>query len=201
MPWITAVRVMTVVYVIVVLSVAYFALPQPADDTHYAAARYLGRNTRLAESLFVAPRAASLEEWLRLARERAELAGKYVKQPIDKGADLTVDNVTTWPDVSDTEVSLMNISEEPDWRVLNQGTLVEIWIGESLKAQHVPVLAVVKSGAKWAILVQKSAAPYVAGLEDKATLRIEALPRKPADASPQRRQSETIIHAEYGQEE
>jgi hypothetical protein len=166
---------MAVGYVAIVLVIAFCVIPERAGDVHYLAPRYLGSNTRLAGTLFVLPTKVWVEDRLRLARERSQLEKRYVKKSVDAGAALTPDNVSVWPELSEDAVPV-EVDNEPDWMLLNQGTKVELWIGDKPEPQHTLVLAIVPSGDRWMALLSRQGLVLNSPGSAKRTLRIEALP-------------------------
>ena len=185
---ITTGRMISAGYAALVLVIAFYVIPNAASHVHYLATRYLGTNTRLASSLLVAPGKISLEDRLRLARERSELEGRYLKQPVDGGDAITPDKVSGWPDVNGEEVTPVEIDTEPDWMIMNQGTQVELSVGDKAQPEYAHVLAIVPSGNKWlALLQKKDLGPTSFGApKEKRTLRIWVLPEKPAQLIPEK---------------
>jgi hypothetical protein len=164
-----------VVYLGLVVAVAFGLIPHSASDVRYAAARYLGANTRLDRGLLIASPTRTLDERLRLAREEERLVGKYVKVPVPSGQLVRSENVVLWPDLSGLEVIPVELNAEPDLFLLNEGTKVEILRADNSASQHALVLAIVKSGNKWLAMLRRSdlsTSPFGVVKE----VRIETLP-------------------------
>lgn len=179
-------RVVVGAYLVLVVIAASF-IPGSVGNVHYAALRYLGPNTRLTDKLLVAPAKVSLEDRFRLARERDQLEGRYVKQPVDADNAITPDNVRAWPELNGEEAAAVELDAEPDWMFLNQGAIVEFWVGDKPKPEHALVLAIVPSGNKWlALLRKKDLPPGSFGMPtEKKALRVEVLPGKPQQPNAQ----------------
>jgi hypothetical protein len=159
----------------VLVAVAFAFIPHSASEVRFTAARYLDKNTRLDDRLLTPPPIRTLDERLRLARERDRLLGKYVKNPIPSGQPVKSEDMLAAPDLSTIDIVVVDLSGEPDLALLNQGARVEILKSDSSPAQHASVLAVVKSGSKWLAMLRKgdlAAGPLGAVKE----VRLEALP-------------------------
>jgi hypothetical protein len=182
--WMTTGRVVVGVYLVLIVIAACF-IPGSVGDVHYMALRYLGPNTRLTDKLLVAPANVSLEDRFRLAREREHLEGQYVRQAVCATQAITPDNVRAWPELNGEEAAGVELDAEPDWMFLNQGAIVEFWVGDKPKPEHALVLAIVPSGNKWlALLRKKDLAPDSFGTPKQTkTLRVEVLPEKPKQAT------------------
>ena len=148
-------RVLVGVYALLVLLVAFLIVPSSQKNVHYRALRFLGRNTRLAPSLLLAPRELSMENRLRLARERPKLEGRYLSKDLKVDDEITPEDVVPWPLIKPEDVAPIELPAEPDWMLLNQGTRVEVWLGENPEPEHAQVLAIVPSGTQWIALLQK----------------------------------------------
>jgi hypothetical protein len=172
---ITPGRILVALYVLLILCVAYWLVP--TVPKHFLAIRTLGVNTRLANALLVAPKNASTEELAQLMHERSKLEGKYLTQNVDKGHDIELDKLADWPELKAGGLVPLEI-ETPDWLLLNQGTIVEVWAGGKLKAKDVQVAAIVPSGQKWLALLRKDkfGTDDLGPPADKPSLRIQMLP-------------------------
>jgi hypothetical protein len=105
------------------------------------------------------------------------MEGKYLMQDVDKGRDITPDQLADWPELKAGGLVPLEI-ETPDWLLLNQGTIVEVWAGGKLKANDVQVAAIVPLGQKWLALLSKNgfSVDDLGPPADKAGLRIQRLP-------------------------
>jgi hypothetical protein len=168
-------------YVLAVLGAAFWLLPVDHRLRQVLATRYLGTNTRIANGLWVEPGGTPWTERIELDRLEEDLAGKYVKRPVEAGAPIARENVTAWPDMPDEDIVPVPLEAEPDWMTLNQGSRVEVWLGEKL-ATNQPALveAIVASGSQWTALLRRSdfASDVLKGAADKPKLRLVRLPRK-----------------------
>ena len=177
-----AMAIAVIVYILAMLGVAFWLLPVDHDRMQVLATRYLGANTRIANGLWIEPGDTPWTERIELDRLEEGLAGKYVKRPVEAGAPIARDNVTSWPDVPDEDIVPVPLEAEPDWMTLNQGSRVEVWIGEKL-ATNQPALveAIVTSGNQWTALLRRSdfASDVLKNAADKPKLRLVRLPRKP----------------------
>jgi hypothetical protein len=175
------------VYVSLVLTITFWAIPKGLGDVHYYAARYLDKNTRIGDRLLIAPITRSMEDSFRLTRERRLVVGKYLREPVEMGNEVTMDKLVAWPDLVDKETVAVELDTEPDCMVMNQGTIVEVRAGDKIVSEHAVVLAIVPWGAKWLVLLPKSdiISNAFATSKQSPTLSIEALPepvRRPAGA-------------------
>lgn len=183
LPWITTGRVLAASYAAVIVAVTCWLVPAPSGPAHFRAVRDLGANTRLADVLLVAPAGVSLEDRFRLAREKKRLTGRYLKTPVKGGNCVAHAETLDWPAVKVEEAVPLELDAEPDWMLLNQGTMVQVWTGDEL--QRALVLAVVPFGPKWIALLRKSdLKPGPLGTPKlPAKLRIETLPVPPDEPS------------------
>ena len=117
-----------------------------------------------------------------LDRLEEELSGKYIKQPVDTGHAIAPDNVTSWPVMPDEDIVPVPLEAEPEWMTLNQGSMVEVWLGDKLATrQPALVEAIVGAGAQWTALLRRSdfASDALKTWADKPKVRLIRLPRKP----------------------
>lgn len=169
-------------YAVIVLVAAFCLLPAGPEQAQVSAARYLGANTRMANGLWVEPGKTSWGRRMVLERLEEELSGKYIKHPVDTGHEITPDNVTSWPTMPDEDIVPVPLETEPDWMTLNQGSMVEVWLGDKLATrQPALVEAIVGAGAQWTALLRRSdfSADALKNWADKPKLRLIRLPRKP----------------------
>jgi len=175
-------RILALVYVLAMVGVAFLALPDHRDESDVLAARYLGPNTRIENTLWIERRGWSLSRRIELDRLEEELHGKYIRQPVEAGASIMRDNVMLWPDLPDEDIVPVPLDGEPDWLMLNQGSMVEVWIGQKpATPRYALVEAIVGSDKKWLALLRRSdfASDIPNNPTDKATLRLVRLPHKP----------------------
>ena len=100
----------------------------------------------------------------------------------NSGQEIAPENVASWPTMPDEDLVPVPLEGEPDWMTLNQGSMVEVWLGEKLATrQPALVEAIVGAGAQWTALVRRSdfAADALKNWADKPKLRLTRLPRKP----------------------
>jgi hypothetical protein len=200
--WSTIGRILVIIYVILVLCAGFLAIPGPASGLHYTASRYLGPNTRLSDALLVTPAVRTLEDRLRVGREHARLVGSYVKNEVNRGAEVNTENTQPWPSLTNQEIASVELPTEPDWLLFNRGSLVEVWVGTAQVAQSAFILAIVPldqsppaaqtsasiqtttsaqnsaPGRKWLVLLRRSDLG-VSGLgspKEEIKLRIRRLP-------------------------
>jgi len=86
------------------------------------------------------------------------------------------------PDLPDEDIVQVVLDDEPDWLMLNQGSTVDVWIGQKrANFQYAVVQAIVASGKKWAILLRRKDfdPDILRNTTDKATLHLVGLPHKP----------------------
>lgn len=172
--------VVIVVYVLAVLGAA-FLLPVAHGQSQVSATRYLGANTRMARGLWVEPTNLRWGRRMELDRLEEELSGKYIKHPVEAGGGVARDNVTSWPSMPDEDLVPVPLDVEPDWMTLNEGSLVEVWLGDKLATrQPALVEAIVGSAAQWTALLRRSdfAVDALKNWADKPKLRLVRLPRK-----------------------
>jgi hypothetical protein len=177
-----AMAVVIGVYTLAVLGAAFFLLPVNHDPTKLMATRYLGSNTRMARGLWVEPSHSRWGRRMELDRLEEELSGKYIKQPVDSGHEIAPDNVTAWPTMPDEDIVPVPLEAEPDWMTLNQGSMVEVWLGDKLATrQPALVEAIVGADAQWTALLRRSdfASDALKTWADKPKVRLIRLPRKP----------------------
>jgi hypothetical protein len=177
---ITTGRVLAFVYAVAMLGVAYFFLPWHRDESHVQAVRYLGANTRMARTLWTQPREQAGR--LELARLEDDLVGKYLRRPVEADKPLSRADVMPWPDLPDEEIVQILLDEEPNWLMLNQGSTVDVWIGQKrATTQYAVVQAIVASGTRWVALLRRKdfAADTLGNTADKPTLHLVKLPHKP----------------------
>ena len=185
MPEITAGRVIVAGYLIMIVVLAVWVVPGRNGDKHYLARRYMGANTRLSAELLIEPTDLSLEDRLWLKRERARLVNKYLAGSIEQGSPITTDKVKAWPDIDTKDAVAVELASQPDWVFLNQGALVQLWAGNNATPDRSHVLAVVPSDGKWLAFICKHELQQqgLINSKDTPTLRLEAVPEKPADGS------------------
>jgi hypothetical protein len=174
--WMPANRVLAAAYVVVVIVIAT-EIPPVDRNLHYSASRELDENTRLASGHLVAPKHVPLEAVFHLGREKGELEGKYLRRTVKAGEALKAEDVRSWPVITAGAAIPVELDAEPDWLLLNQGTKVEVWVGDKKEPLRAHVLAVVPSGKKWQVLVQSKDVPDGFGYpKDQPKLRILSLP-------------------------
>jgi hypothetical protein len=166
-----------IVYALAVAT-AFAFIPRSATDVRYSAARDLGPNTRLDDSILIAPPITTLDERFRLAGEMQRLRGKYLKTAVRSGQTVRSEEALLWPDLSKVQavpVELAITDGNPNPFLLNQGTRVEILKVDNSPSQHAVIIAIVKSGDKWLALVDGK---QLGGTAPGAVkeVRIEALP-------------------------
>jgi hypothetical protein len=109
----------------------------------------------MASTLWIEPRERSLSGRIELDRLEEELLGKYIRQPVEAGAPIVRANVMPWPDLPDEDVVTVTLEGEPDWLMLNQGSTVEVWIGQKAATpRYALVQAIVASDNKWIALLR-----------------------------------------------
>jgi hypothetical protein len=181
MPWLTVGRFLALAYAVAMAVVAWF-LPWHGDEGYVQAVRHLGANTRLARTLWTEPRDQIGR--LEIARLEDDLLGRYLRRTVEADGRLTRVDVMPWPDLPDEEIVAVTIDDEPDWLMLNQGSIVDVWIGQKRATpQYAMVQAIVASGTKWAVLLRRNdfAADSLSSAE-KPILRLVRLPHKPPPA-------------------
>jgi len=174
-------RFLAFVYAVAMLGVAWF-LPWHGDASYVRAVRYLGANTRMARPLWTEPRDQSVTGRLELGRLEDELVGKYLRRPVEADARLSRADAMPWPDLPGEEIVQVLLDEEPDWLMLNQGSTVDVWIGQKRATpQYAVVQAIVASGRKWIVLLRRKdfAADVLGNTADKPALHLVRLPHKP----------------------
>jgi hypothetical protein len=184
-PWITTSRVLLIGYMIIIVLVAFIIVPASRDGVHDVAIRYLGVNTRLVEELLVPATPITLEERLRLDRERARVLGKYLGEAVPEGTPVLADNVRERP-VLKGKVYPLVLDGQPDLQLLNQGTILRVWIGKDSEPQRVEVLAIVPSGDDWVALLDTDSVK-LGGFNSTSQVtkvQIESLPSQPIDLQP-----------------
>lgn len=178
-------RVLVVLYTAAVVAIAWGLLPWRGEGSYVQAVRYLGANTRLTPDLWHEPRDRLEVRRIELARLEEALAGAYLRKPVGAEARLTRADVIPWPELGDQEIVAVPLEDAPDFRLLNEGTTVDVWFGQKLAtAQHSVVLAIVpagtKKGTKWAALMPRKdfSADSLGSLgsSEKTTVRVVKLP-------------------------
>ena len=179
--WITKARVIALGYVVLIVAVSYL-LPKSNTNISFLAPRFLGKNTRLGQSLLIVPRNISFEERSWLTRERGKLEGRYLVHDIAEGSAITSDAVISWPQLNPEEGVPFELDAEPDWMILNQGTTVQVWLGGNAEPERAQLLAIVPYGNKWMALLRKSDLKQTSLGPPNVTktARIEVLPLKSA---------------------
>jgi hypothetical protein len=169
---ITVGRLLLVVYVaLVVIACGYVA--ESRTSAFHKAARELGANTRLTETDLRELPVTSNRDRLRLKRARDKLIGQYLARDVHRDEAIDADSVLAWPDLKDVATTPVPLGAEPDQRMLNQGSSIDVAIGDSHK--QLQVLAVVTSDGKWFALVRKSEIGDISSQEPKLG-RILSLP-------------------------
>jgi hypothetical protein len=169
-------------YILVMLGAAFFVLPATHQQGQISATRFLGANTRVAKGLWAEPADPTWTQRIALDRLEEELSGKYIKQPVEAANPIAPENVASWPNMPDEDIVPVPLEAEPDWMTLNEGSMVEVWVGDKLATrQPALVEAIVGSGAQWTALLRRSdfAADALKDWADKPKLRLVRLPRKP----------------------
>jgi hypothetical protein len=166
-------RLLAVLYVVLVIAVAIFLVPESKTSAIYKAARELGANTRLTDVDLSADKMNSIDDRLRLRRVHDQLVGRYLTHDTHKGETINPDKVSPWPDLKDVRVTPVPLGAEPDQRMVNQGATVEVSIGDARK--QLQVLAVVVSDGKWFALVKQAEIGDISKAEPKLT-RVLSLP-------------------------
>jgi len=108
--------------------------------------------------------------------------GKYLRRPVEADARLSRADAMPWPDLPGEEIVQVLLDEEPDWLMLNQGSTVDVWIGQKRATpQYAVVQAIVASGRKWIVLLRRKdfAADVLGNTADKPALHLVRLPHKP----------------------
>ena len=185
-PWITMGRILAIIYTFAMFGVAFLAVPDHRDRIYVKAARYLGPNTRMASTLWIETREQSLSDRIELDRLEEGLLGKYIREPVEAGAPIVRANVMPWPDLADEDIVSVTLEGEPDWLMLNQGSTVEVWIGQKAATpRYAMVQAIVASDKKWIALLRRSdfALDLLSNPADKPALRLVRLPHKPPPPS------------------
>jgi hypothetical protein len=166
-------------YVGLVVLFALRGVSAGLGSVHFSAATYLGKNTRIGNELLVVPVTRTLEDNFRLARERRRVVGKYLREPVEMGKEITSDKLAGWPDLDDKDTVAVGLDSEPDSMVMNEGTIVEVRADDKIVSKDAMVLAIVPwEKKKWLALLPKSDITYEAFATSKRppTLTIEALP-------------------------
>lgn len=181
-------RALAFIYVAMMIAIAVYAIP--SNDQHsFLAVRYLGANTRIANTLFIRPSNLSLSGRLHLDRLQVELVGKYVKEPIAPGAAIALANLASWPDLSDDLIPVI-LSDEPDWMTFNEGSVVDVWKDDKLITLHgAEVQAIVqpdKNKKTWLVLLRRNdlvpdylSDSDLAKSNSPVTVRLDGLPHRP----------------------
>ena len=125
------------------LGIAFKMIRERDPNKHFKALRYLGANTRLAEKLLVKPENVSLEESYLLDQELKKFDGKYLNEDVATKMAVEVDNVSDWPDIEPTESFPVETQTEPDCLLLNQGSLVQVWVNNKPSLHRARVLRTV----------------------------------------------------------
>lgn len=170
---ITGGRLLAVLYVVLVIGVAIFLVPESKTSAIYKAARELGANTRLTDVDLSADKMNSIDDRLRLRRVHDQLVGRYLTHDTHKGETIDPDKVSPWPDLKDVRVTPVPLGAEPDQRMVNQGATVEVSVGDARK--QLQVLAVVISDGKWFALFRQAEIGDISKAEPKLT-RVLSLP-------------------------
>jgi hypothetical protein len=170
---ITGGRLLAVLYVVLVIAVAIFLVPESKTSAIYKAARELGANTRLTDVDLSADKMNSIDDRLRLRRVHDQLVGRYLTHDTHKGETIDPDKVSPWPDLKDVRVTPVPLGAEPDQRMVNQGATVEVSVGDARK--QLQVLAVVISDGKWFALFRQAEIGDISKAEPKLT-RVLSLP-------------------------
>lgn len=169
-------RTCAIVYVVVILVVAFFI--RDRDKTkRLTALRFLGANTRLSEKLLVKPNQLSIEESYALDRELKSLDGKYIKKDVAAREPVTAENVSDWPAIKPSEAFPVELQNAPDWVFLNQGSLVQVWVANKPTPERAQVLAILPAaGDKWlALLRRRDVSALLAGAKDSHVVRLEVM--------------------------
>jgi hypothetical protein len=180
---ITAGRVTTILYVIAIVAIAFFLIPNKPDRVSVVATRYFGANTRLTGKLWLKPPGSLITDRIEMDRLEHDLEGTYLDHPIEADKPIKRDDVSRWPHLKDEEIYPVTLDAEPDWQLLNQGTTVELWIGQKPATPHfAEVQAIVASDEKWVMLLRRRdlAADMLGELTTKPTIRLVQLPHEPA---------------------
>jgi hypothetical protein len=164
---------LAVLYVVLVIGVAIFLVPESKTSAIYKAARELGANTRLTDVDLSADKMNSIDDRLRLRRVHDQLVGRYLTHDTHKGETIDPDKVSPWPDLKDVRVTPVPLGAEPDQRMVNQGATVEVSVGDARK--QLQVLAVVISDGKWFALFRQAEIGDISKAEPKLT-RVLSLP-------------------------
>ena len=171
---ITRGRFFAALYALLVIVIAFKMIPERDPTKHFKALRYLGAHTRLTEKLLVKPENVSFEESYLLDQDLKKLDGKYLKEDVATGMAVEVENVSDWPDIEPTESFPVEMQTEPDWLLLNQGSLVQVWVNNNSSPQRARVLAIIPSGKNWMVLLnRKDIAALLAGAKEPHVLRLE----------------------------
>jgi hypothetical protein len=170
---ITGGRLLAVLYVVLVIAVAIFLVPESKTSAIYKAARELGANTRLTDVDLSADKMNSIDDRLRLRRVHDQLVGRYLTHDTHKGETIDPDKVSPWPELKDVRVTPVPLGAEPDQRMVNQGATVEVSVGDARK--QLQVLAVVISDGKWFALFRQAEIGDISKAEPKLT-RVLSLP-------------------------
>jgi hypothetical protein len=165
-------RVLTVLYVLAVVVVSCW-VSESRTSSFYKAARELGANTRLSVVDLKPEPMSTLDDRLRLKRARDQLVGQYLTRDLHRGEAVAAGCVLPWPDMKDVVVTPVQLEAEPDLRMINQGAMVEVSVGDTRK--QLEVLAIVLSNAKWFALFRTKDIGDVAKDEPKL-LRILSMP-------------------------
>jgi hypothetical protein len=173
--------VLTVLYVALVIVVAFFLLPENKTSVVHKAARELGANTRLTDVDLHADVMNSISDLMRFRRTRDQLVGRYLTLDAHKGETIDIDKVSPWPDLKNVRVTPVQLGAEPDQRIVNQGATVEVSIGDARK--QLEVLAVVVSDGKWFALFRQADLGDISKAEPKL-VRVLSLPSTAQQVSP-----------------
>lgn len=173
---VTLARTGVVLYAATIIALAFFFIPGSDRTKHFTARRYLGANTRLSERLLVKPSNTSIDENFSLNQEFEKLNGKYIRKDVEAMKAVTPDNVTDWPILAPTETFPVEMATEPDWMFMNQGSLVQVWIGNNPTPQRAAVLAILPSDKKWvALLKRQDVSAVLAGSKEPHVVKLEVV--------------------------
>ena len=171
-------RVLTLVYVLVVVVLAY-QMPAPSAAPEFKAMRYLSPNTRIVSEVLSRPAANWFGYSTHLDRELQAMQGKYLTSGVRAGTAVTQSAVSTWPSVGLQDSTVVELGAEPDYATLNAGTVAQVTWGE--KSVPARVLSIVPSGSKkWLAFLRKSDLAGVSSADlHGVTLRVLSLPEEP----------------------
>jgi hypothetical protein len=112
------------------------------------------------------------------------LLGRYLRRTVEADARLTRVDVIPWPDLQNEEIVAVTIDDEPNWLMLNKGSIVDVWMGQNRATpQYAMAQAIVPSGTKWAVVLRREdfATDSLSSTENPI-LRLVRLPHKPPPA-------------------